>query len=104
MSVTEYEAKFESLSRFDKSLDNDLEEKVRLFLKGLKPSIRQKVYHLNYNSFADAVKTAMKVEQERTNASRFFETKRGSDGDKWGNKGKKYKSNPGSSSGKYYRG
>ena len=37
MSVTEYEAKFESLSRFDKSLDNDPEEKVRLFLKGLKP-------------------------------------------------------------------
>ena len=92
MSVTEYEAKFESLSRFDRSLDNDLEEKVRLFLKGLKPSIRQKVYHLNYNNVSDAVKTAMKVEQERANVTRFFKTKMGGDGEKSGNQEKWYKS------------
>lgn len=62
MSLTEYEAKFESLGHFDKSLNNGPEDKVRLFLKGLKTLIRDKVYHLNHNSVANIVRTAMKVE------------------------------------------
>ena len=98
MSVIEYEAKFESLSHFDKSLDSDHEEKIKLFLKGLKPSIRDKVYHLNHNSVADAVKMALKVEQERVDASRFLDKKRGGDGKKSSNPGKKYKSDSWSSS------
>ena len=96
--MTEYEAKFDSLSRFDKSLYNDPDEKIRLFLKGLKPSIRKKVYHLNHNSVANVVKTTMKVEQERVDASQFLDKKRSGDGRKLGNPGKKYKSDSGSSS------
>ena len=95
--MTEYEIKFENLSCFDKSLDNDPDEKIRLFLKGLKPFIREKVYHLNHNSVADAVKTTMKVEQERVDASRFLDKKHNGDGKKLGNPGKKYKSDSGSS-------
>lgn len=48
MYVTEYEAKFESFSHFDRSLENDPEEKIRLFLKGLKPSIWEKVYYFDH--------------------------------------------------------
>ncbi|KAM7507029.1 hypothetical protein LguiA_017482 [Lonicera macranthoides] len=99
MYVTEYEAKLESLSRFEKGLDNDFKEKIRLFLKGLKLSIKKKVYHLNYSSVTEAVRMAMKVEQKRANTSRFLEKKRGIEENKSGNQGKKYRSDYGSSSG-----
>ncbi|KAM7486262.1 hypothetical protein LguiA_002271 [Lonicera macranthoides] len=99
MSVTEYEAKFENLSRFEKGLDSDLVEKIHLFLKGLRPSIRENVYHLTYSSVTEAVRIAMKVKQERADASRFLERKRGIEQNKSGNQGKKYRSDYGSSSG-----
>ena len=99
MSVTEYETKFETLSCFNKSLKNDPEEKIRLFLKGLKLSIKEKVYRLNYGSGVDAERTTMKVEQERVDANRFLDKKHSNDGKKSGNKGKKYRSDSGFSSG-----
>ena len=56
------------------------------------------MYHLNHNSVADAVKTAMKVKQMRVDASRFLDKKRGSDEKKSSNPGKRYKSDLGYSS------
>lgn len=87
--MTDYEAKFESLSCFDKNLDNDPEEYIRFFLKGLKSSIIEKVYQLNCNSIGDAIRMTMRVEQNRVDASRFLDKKRGSDGMKSGGYRKK---------------
>lgn len=101
ISVTEYEAKFESLSRFENSLDNNLEERILLFLKELKLSIREKVYHLSYGNIVDAVRTALKVEQERADASRFVKRKKGTEDKESSNHGKKYKSDSESSDRSY---
>lgn len=99
MSVMEYESKFESLSRFEKGLDNDPEENICLFLKGLKLSIREKVYHLSHISVAEAVTIAMEVEHERADNNKFLEKKRGTEGNKSSGLGKRSKSDSGSSRG-----
>ena len=75
-----------------------------LFLKGLKLSIKEKVYHLNHSSVSAAMRTTMKLEQEMIDASWFLDKKREGDRKKSDNLGKKYKSDLGFSSGNSSRG
>ena len=43
MTVAQYKAKFMSLSRFAKAFVSTEEEKVKQFMRGLRPSIRNKI-------------------------------------------------------------
>ena len=64
MSVDDYQAKFESLSRFAPLLVSDEKKKVRRFQKGLKLPIRKMLIPLGLDKFAKALATAQMIERE----------------------------------------
>ncbi|GLT87336.1 hypothetical protein SLE2022_054240 [Rubroshorea leprosula] len=64
MTVDEYQAKFNSLIKFDLHLVNDEVRKARKFQKGLKASIRNKVLPQRLNTYDEVLATAQIIEQD----------------------------------------
>ena len=61
-SVTEYEVKFTSLSRFAPHLIADEKKKARKFLRGLKPHIKDRISLLGLETYHEMVDRALKAE------------------------------------------
>ena len=64
MSVREYEAKFNDLSRFAPSLVESEHMRCLNFEKGLKNSVRRSLVALRLRNFRDLVAAATRVEQD----------------------------------------
>ena len=64
MSVREYEAKFNDLSRFAPSLVESEHMRCLKFEKGLKNSVRRSLVVLRLQNFWDFVAAATRVEQD----------------------------------------
>ena len=64
MTVSQYEAKFAELSRFASHLVDDEARMTRMFLRGLKPKIRQHLISHKLCLYSDVVDRAQIVEQE----------------------------------------
>lgn len=66
MTVAEYEAKFNSLSRFVEDIANNEGRKAQKFVMGLSTYIRDKLAVFRFESYATAVSHALNVEMNCT--------------------------------------
>ncbi|MBG9689342.1 hypothetical protein ABD91_00070, partial [Lysinibacillus sphaericus] len=64
MTVSQYEAKFAELSRFASHLVDNEERMTRMFLRGLKPEIRQHLVSHKLCLYSDVVNRAQLVERD----------------------------------------
>ena len=64
MSVDDYQAEFEALSRFASLLVVDEKKKVRRFQRGLKLSIRNRIVPLGLAKFSQALASAQMIERD----------------------------------------
>ncbi|GFS41565.1 hypothetical protein Acr_00g0075130 [Actinidia rufa] len=63
MTVAQYEAKFTSLSRFEKAFVSTKEEKAKQFMRGLRPSIRNKIARNLIKVYSTMVSAAEAIEE-----------------------------------------
>ena len=61
--VAQYEAKFTSLSRFAKAFVSTEEENAKQFMRGLRPSIRNKITKILIKVFLTMVSSAVSIEE-----------------------------------------
>ncbi|KAI3889773.1 hypothetical protein MKW92_001340, partial [Papaver armeniacum] len=73
MTVAQYQAKFEELSRFATHLVENEELKAFKFQEGLRPSIKSKLSILKITSYNDIVERAMIAERDFEEAARIRE-------------------------------
>ncbi|HEX7902506.1 MAG TPA: hypothetical protein VF487_01415 [Chitinophagaceae bacterium] len=64
MTVSHYEAKFAELSRFAPHLVENEERMTQMFLRGLKPGIRQYLISHKFSLYSDVVNTAQLLERD----------------------------------------
>ncbi|KAL8105647.1 hypothetical protein AgCh_029446 [Apium graveolens] len=76
MSVTDYESKFEELSRYVSSYVDTDRKKAKRFHQGLKPWIRGKVAIFELDTYAGVVQKAMIVETESEMSQKEKESKK----------------------------
>lgn len=77
MSVNEYQAKFNALSRFAPHIVSDEARKVRRFEKGLRSSIRNKMIPQRLKKSEDALATAQLIEQDLDEQKQEMEDQKG---------------------------
>ncbi|XP_058082361.1 uncharacterized protein LOC131230453 [Magnolia sinica] len=72
MTVAQYEARFDELSRFMPKALEDMEYKLQKFKEGLRPGIQSRLCAWDFGDFAELVDKAMRVEKdfERTMRTR----------------------------------
>ena len=63
MTVAQYEAKFTNLSRFAKAFVSTEEEKAKQFMRGLRPSIRNKIAGNLIKVYSTMVSAAAAIEE-----------------------------------------
>ncbi|XP_057506501.1 uncharacterized protein LOC130789685 [Actinidia eriantha] len=63
MTVAQYDAKFTSLSRFAKAFVSTEEEKAKQFMRGLRPSIRNKIARNLIKVYSTMVSAAAAIEE-----------------------------------------
>ncbi|GFS35027.1 hypothetical protein Acr_00g0037430 [Actinidia rufa] len=63
MTVAQYEAKFTSMSRFTKAFVSTEEEKAKQFMRGLKPSVRNKIVGNLIKVYSTMVSSAAAIEE-----------------------------------------
>ncbi|KAI3933160.1 hypothetical protein MKW92_000707, partial [Papaver armeniacum] len=77
MTVAQYQAKFEELSRFATHLVENEELKAFMFQEGLRPSIKSKLSVLKITSYNEIVERAMIAERDIEEANRIRERHNG---------------------------
>ena len=63
LMVAQYEAKFTSLSRFTRAFGSTEEEKAKQFMRGLRPSIRNKIVGNMIKVYSTMVSSAIAIEE-----------------------------------------
>ncbi|GFZ14435.1 hypothetical protein Acr_24g0006250 [Actinidia rufa] len=96
MTVAQYEAKFTSLSRFEKVFVSMEEEKAKQFMRGFRPSIRNKIAENLIKVYSTMVSSAAAIEEILNETRKIQNTKSQREGTSNQSEGRSFK-NPKSS-------
>ena len=75
MTVAHYEAKFTSLSRFARAFASTEEEKAKQFMRGLRPSIRNKIAGNLIKLYSAMVSSTTAIEETLNETRKFANPK-----------------------------
>ncbi|GFZ11498.1 Stabilizer of iron transporter SufD / Polynucleotidyl transferase [Actinidia rufa] len=91
MTVAQYEAKFMSLSRFAKAFVSTEEEKAKQFMRGLRPSIRNKIAGNLIKVYSTMVSSAAAIEETLNEIRKIVELKSQREGANAPSEGRSFK-------------